>query len=121
MGKYLEDQDMPLAYHHHMGTVIETEDDTKRLLENTSDQVKLILLIMLALVIKLNMVNFQIFTMLVLTICLLMTKQLKCMFMMKIKGIQEDLYLSSFGQDGLGELYLLNHTGHIYKITDAKK
>ena len=43
MGKYLEDQDMPLAYHHHMGTVIETEDDTKRLLENTSDQVKLIL------------------------------------------------------------------------------
>ena len=35
MGKYLEDQDMPLAYHHHMGTVIETEDDTKRLLENS--------------------------------------------------------------------------------------
>ena len=34
---------MPLAYHHHMGTVIETEDDTKRLLDNTSDQVKLIL------------------------------------------------------------------------------
>ena len=43
MGKYLEDQDMPLAYHHHMGTVIETEDDTKKLLDNTSDQVKLIL------------------------------------------------------------------------------
>ena len=43
MGKYLEEQDMPLAYHHHMGTVIETEDDTKRLLDNTSDQVKLIL------------------------------------------------------------------------------
>ena len=43
MGKYLEDQNMPLAYHHHMGTVIETEDDTKRLLDNTSDQVKLIL------------------------------------------------------------------------------
>ena len=43
MGKYLEDQDMPLAYHHHMGTVIETEDDTKRLLDNTSNQVKLIL------------------------------------------------------------------------------
>ena len=34
---------MPLAYHHHMGTVIETENDTKRLLDNTSDQVKLIL------------------------------------------------------------------------------
>ena len=43
MGKYLEDQNMPLAYHHHMGTVIETEKDTQRLLDNTVDQVKLIL------------------------------------------------------------------------------
>jgi inosose dehydratase len=43
IGKYLEDQGMPLAYHHHMGTVIETQKDTERLLENTSDQVKLIL------------------------------------------------------------------------------
>jgi len=43
IAKYLEDQGMPLAYHHHMGTVIETQQDTERLLENTSDQVKLIL------------------------------------------------------------------------------
>ena len=43
IGKYLEDQGMPLAYHHHMGTVIESQKDTERLLENTSDQVKLIL------------------------------------------------------------------------------
>ena len=43
IGKYLEDQGMPLAYHHHMGTVIETQQDTERLLENTSSQVKLIL------------------------------------------------------------------------------
>ncbi len=43
IGKYLEDQGMPLAYHHHMGTVIETQQDTERLLENTSDHVKLIL------------------------------------------------------------------------------
>ena len=43
MGKYLEDQGMPLAYHHHMGTVIETEEDTIRLLENTHDSVKLTL------------------------------------------------------------------------------
>ena len=43
MGKYLEDQGMPLAYHHHMGTVIESQNDTERLLENTLDQVKLIL------------------------------------------------------------------------------
>tara|TARA_B100001175_G_C19494072_1_gene634279 strand:- start:985 stop:1884 length:900 start_codon:yes stop_codon:yes gene_type:complete len=43
MGKFLEDQDMPLAYHHHMGTVIETQNDTERLLESTTDHVKLIL------------------------------------------------------------------------------
>ena len=43
MGKYLEDQGMPLAYHHHMGTVIETEEETIRLLENTDDSVKLTL------------------------------------------------------------------------------
>ena len=43
IAKYLEDQGMPLAYHHHMGTVIETQQDTERLLENTSDQLKLIL------------------------------------------------------------------------------
>ena len=43
IGKYLEDQSMPLAYHHHMGTVVESQKDTERLLENTSKQVKLIL------------------------------------------------------------------------------
>ncbi len=43
MGKYLEDQCMPLAYHHHMGTVIETQKDTERLMENTHDSVKLTL------------------------------------------------------------------------------
>ena len=43
MGKYLEDQGMPLAYHHHMGTVIETQEDTERLMENTNDSVKLTL------------------------------------------------------------------------------
>ena len=43
MGKYLEDQGMPLAYHHHMGTVIETQRDTERLLDNTHDSVKLTL------------------------------------------------------------------------------
>jgi len=43
MGKYLEDEGMPLAYHHHMGTVIETQKDTERLLENTDDSVKLVL------------------------------------------------------------------------------
>ena len=43
MGKYLEDEGMPLAYHHHMGTVIESQEDTERLLENTHDSVKLTL------------------------------------------------------------------------------
>ena len=43
MGKYLEDQGMPLAYHHHMGTIIENQEDTERLLDNTNDSVKLTL------------------------------------------------------------------------------
>jgi len=43
MGKFLEGEGMPLAYHHHMGTVIETQEDTIRLLENTDDSVKLTL------------------------------------------------------------------------------
>ena len=43
MGKYLQDEGMPLAFHHHMGTVIESQDDTVRLLENTDDSVKLTL------------------------------------------------------------------------------
>ena len=43
MGKYLEGEGMPLAYHHHMGTVIETQKDTEMLLENTDDCVKLTL------------------------------------------------------------------------------
>jgi len=43
IAKYLEDQGMPLAYHHHMGTVIETEKDTIQLLESTDDSVKLTL------------------------------------------------------------------------------
>jgi len=38
----------------------------------------------------------------------------------EISGIKEDFYLSSFGEDGNGELYLLNHSGEIYKIIDAK-
>ena len=43
IAKYLEDKGMPLAYHHHMGTVIETHEDTEKLLENTDDSVKLTL------------------------------------------------------------------------------
>jgi len=36
------DEGMPIAYHHHMGTVIETENETSRLMESTNDYVKLL-------------------------------------------------------------------------------
>ena len=43
ISKMMADEGMPLAYHHHMGTVIETEDETKRLMESTIDTVKLLI------------------------------------------------------------------------------
>ena len=41
IGKRLEDEGMPLAYHHHMGTVIQSQSDTERLMSETNDSVKL--------------------------------------------------------------------------------
>ena len=43
ISKMMIDENMPLAYHHHMGTVIETEEETKRLIESTNDTVKLLI------------------------------------------------------------------------------
>ena len=43
ISKMMINENMPLAYHHHMGTVIETEDETRRLIESTSDSVKLLI------------------------------------------------------------------------------
>ena len=43
IGKMMLEENMPLAYHHHMGTVIETEAETRRLIENTNDDVKLLI------------------------------------------------------------------------------
>jgi len=43
ISKMMIDEEMPLAYHHHMGTVIETENETRRLIENTKDTVKLLI------------------------------------------------------------------------------
>ena len=43
ISKMMIDENMPLAYHHHMGTVIETEEETKRLMESTMDTVKLLI------------------------------------------------------------------------------
>ena len=42
IGKMMLDENMPLAYHHHMGTVIETESESRRLIESTNDDVKLL-------------------------------------------------------------------------------
>ena len=43
LAKYTLSHGMKLAYHHHMGTVIETENETRRLIENTKDTVKLLI------------------------------------------------------------------------------
>ncbi len=43
VGKRLEDEEMPLAYHHHMGTVIQSQEDTVRLMQETNDSVKLVI------------------------------------------------------------------------------
>jgi inosose dehydratase len=42
MGEYLEAQGVKLAYHHHMGTVVETEDEIDRLMEMTGPAVGLL-------------------------------------------------------------------------------
>jgi inosose dehydratase len=43
ISKYMEDSGVPLAYHHHMGTVVQSQEDTERLIDNTSDTVKLLI------------------------------------------------------------------------------
>lgn len=43
MGKFLADQGLKLSYHHHMGTVVETESDVNALMENTTNDVWLLL------------------------------------------------------------------------------
>lgn len=43
VGQYLQSQGMALAYHHHMGTVVESEADVDRLMQGTSDTVGLLL------------------------------------------------------------------------------
>ena len=43
MGRYLERRGLKLAYHHHMGTVIETEAEIDRLMAETGPEVGLLL------------------------------------------------------------------------------
>ncbi len=41
LAKWMADQGMPMAYHHHMGTIIESEDDVNWLMEWSGPEVKL--------------------------------------------------------------------------------
>ncbi|MBY6160433.1 myo-inosose-2 dehydratase [Mameliella alba] len=41
VAKWMKDQGMPMAYHHHMGSFCEDEDDVNWLMEGTSDEVSL--------------------------------------------------------------------------------
>jgi inosose dehydratase len=42
LAKWMADQGMPLAYHHHMGSFIESEDDVNALMEGSTPDVKLL-------------------------------------------------------------------------------
>ena len=41
LAKWMADQGMPLSYHHHMGSIIEAEDDVNWLMEGSSREVNL--------------------------------------------------------------------------------
>jgi len=41
LAKWMQDRGMPMAYHHHMGTIIETEADVDALMAGSSDEVSL--------------------------------------------------------------------------------
>jgi inosose dehydratase len=41
LAKWMADQGMPMAYHHHMGSIIESEDDVNWLMEGSSDDLHL--------------------------------------------------------------------------------
>ena len=41
LAKWTADQGVPLAYHHHMGSIIQSEDDVNRLMEGSGPEVGL--------------------------------------------------------------------------------
>ena len=43
LAKHAADQGVALVYHHHMGTIVESEDEIDRLMENTGPHAKLLL------------------------------------------------------------------------------
>lgn len=42
LAKWMADQGMPLAYHHHMGSMIESQDDIDALMDGSTDEVTLL-------------------------------------------------------------------------------
>jgi len=42
-GKYMADAELPVAYHHHMGTVVQTQAEVDRFVETTGPEVGLLL------------------------------------------------------------------------------
>ncbi|MBB3331577.1 inosose dehydratase [Halomonas campaniensis] len=43
VGDYLKEQGVQLVYHHHLGTVVESQEDVERMLDGTRDSVGLLL------------------------------------------------------------------------------
>ena len=43
LAKWMADQAMPMAYHHHMGSIIESEDDINWLMDSSSAELRLML------------------------------------------------------------------------------
>ncbi|SFR45639.1 myo-inosose-2 dehydratase [Litoreibacter janthinus] len=41
LAKWMSDQGMPMAYHHHMGSIIESEDDVNWLMEGSGPELRL--------------------------------------------------------------------------------
>ncbi|MGV6848473.1 MAG: myo-inosose-2 dehydratase, partial [Marinibacterium sp.] len=41
LAKWMADRGMPMAYHHHMGSIIESEDDVNWLMDGSGDEVRL--------------------------------------------------------------------------------
>ncbi len=41
LAKWMADQGMPMAYHHHMGSIIESEEDVNRLMQSSGPAVRL--------------------------------------------------------------------------------
>ena len=43
LAEFCEDKDVPLTFHHHMGTAVETEEEISKIMLTTSEEVGLLL------------------------------------------------------------------------------